>query len=230
MTAQARQLTTSKPPSPCERRAHDGTLFRFTRGRFLTNKASELAKRHIRFDVDKLARLAVRAAEAASNGPRACISIEKMANGMHNKAIHFTMDNGFQAVGKVPNPNAGLRHLTTALEVATMDFMSNVLGTPVPKVLSWSSSTDNPVAAEYILMENARGVPLSSLWDKLDAPVKFKVLEKVASYQELWSQVCFSKYGSLYYRGDLDQSIPNLYLESFNILLKYLPSHQTSPR
>lgn len=67
--------------------------------------------------------------------------------------------------------------------------MRNVLCTPVPKVLSWSSSTDNPVAAEYILMEKARGVPLSSLWDKLGAPVKFKVLEKVASYQERWSQI-----------------------------------------
>ncbi|BDD56256.1 hypothetical protein MAP00_001730 [Monascus purpureus] len=210
MIAQARQLTMTKPPSLCERTAHDGTFFQFTRGRFLTDEASELAKRYIRFDIDELARLAVRAAEAASNGPRTCISIEKMADGMHNKAIRFTMDNGFQAVGKVPNPNAGLPHLTTASEVATMDFMSNVLGTPVPKVLSWSSSTDNPVAAEYILMENARGVPLSSLWDKLGAPVKFKVLEKVASYQELWSQVCFSQYGSLYYRSDLDQSSPNL--------------------
>lgn len=44
-------------------------------------------------------------------------------------------------------------------------------------------------------MAKARGVPLSSLWDKLGAPVKFKVLEKVASYQELWSQVRFSQYG-----------------------------------
>lgn len=118
----ARQLTT-KPPSPCERTAHDETLFRFTRGRFLTDEASELAKRHVRLDVDELARLAVQAAEAASNGPRTCIGIEKMADGMHNKAIRFTMDNGFQAVGKVPNPNAGLPHFTTASEVATMDFV-----------------------------------------------------------------------------------------------------------
>ncbi|PYH85069.1 hypothetical protein BO82DRAFT_399017 [Aspergillus uvarum CBS 121591] len=45
-----------------------------------------------------------------------------MADGMHNKAIRFTMDNRFQGVGKVPNPNAGLPHFTTASEVATMDF------------------------------------------------------------------------------------------------------------
>ncbi|RAH67161.1 uncharacterized protein BO66DRAFT_413745 [Aspergillus aculeatinus CBS 121060] len=190
----------------CSTAAHDETLFRFTRGRFLTDEAYELAKRHIRFNVDELARLAVQAAEAANKGPRTCIAIEKLADGMHSKAIRFTMDNGFQAVGKVPTPNAGLPRLTTASEVATMDFMRNVLGTPVPRVLSWSSSADNPVAAEYILMENARGVPLSSLWDKLGVRVKFKVLEKVAAYQQRWSQVRFTQYGSLYYRGDLDRS------------------------
>jgi hypothetical protein len=43
---------------------------------------------------------------------------------MHNKAIRFTMDDGFQVIGKVPNPNAGLPHYTTASEVATMDFVS----------------------------------------------------------------------------------------------------------
>lgn len=84
--------------------------------------------------------------------------------------------------------------------------MRSVLGTPVPKVLSWYSSADNPVAAEYILMENARGVPLSSLWDKLGVRVKLKVLEKVAAYQQRWSQARFTQYGSLYYRGDLEQS------------------------
>ncbi|PYI18480.1 hypothetical protein BO99DRAFT_167219 [Aspergillus violaceofuscus CBS 115571] len=206
-----RQLTATKPPSPCERTAPDETLFQFTRGRFLTDEASELAQRHIRYDMNELACLAIRAAEVASDdGPRTCIGIEKMADGMHNKAIRFTMDNGFQAVGKVPNPNAGLPHLTTASEVATVDFMRNVLGTPVPKVLAWSSSTDNPVAAEYILMENARGVPLSSLWDQLGVSVKFKVLERVAAYQQIWSQVRFAQYGSLYYRSDLDRSVPSL--------------------
>lgn len=135
MAAQVRrQLTTTAPPSPYKRTAaaHDETLFRFTRGRFLTDEANELAKRHIRFNVDGLARLAVQAAEAASDGPRTCIAIERLADGMHSKAIRFTMDNGFQAVGKVLTPNAGLPRLTTASEVATMDFVGHILPS-----LSW---------------------------------------------------------------------------------------------
>ncbi|KAL4899468.1 hypothetical protein BDW74DRAFT_171509 [Aspergillus multicolor] len=209
-TPQARQFTSSEPVALNEHRLHDESFFRFTRGRFLTNEAHELAQRYVRFNVDELANVAVRAAEAASNAPRACISVGKLGDGMHNKVMRFTMDNGFQVVGKVPNPNAGLPHFTTASEVATMDFMRNVLGTPVPKVLAWSSSTDNPVAAEYILMENPRGIQLSEIWDSLGNEVKFQVLEKVAYYQDLWSQARFPQYGSLYYRSDLRQASSSL--------------------
>ncbi|KAL3478146.1 kinase-like domain-containing protein [Aspergillus californicus] len=164
----------------------------FARGRFLTNETRELAQRHAPFNVDELAKLAVRAAEATSDGRRKCIDIKKLADGMHNKAIRFTMDDGFQVIGKVPNPNAGLRHYTTTSEVATMDFMRSVLDTPVPKIFSWNSSADNPVAAGYILMENARGVSLSTIWDNLDVDQQFKVLKKIAMYQRTWSDVHIS--------------------------------------
>lgn len=33
------------------------------------------------------------------------------------------MDTGKEVIGKVPNPNAGIEHYTTASEVATMDFV-----------------------------------------------------------------------------------------------------------
>ncbi|KAL4928965.1 uncharacterized protein BDV17DRAFT_281552 [Aspergillus undulatus] len=177
-------------PDPFPKResaVYDESLFHFTRGRLLTNESRELAQRYATFNG--------RAAEAASDGPRKCVEIEKLADGMHNKAVRFTMDDSFPAVGKIPNLNAGLPHFTTASEVATMDSMRNVLGTPVPKFFSWSSSADNPVAAEYILTENARGVSLSKIWNTLDVEVQFKVLKKIAEYQRAWSEVSFSKYG-----------------------------------
>ncbi|UDD65009.1 hypothetical protein AFCA_012204 [Aspergillus flavus] len=185
-------------------------FFNFTRGRFLRDESHQLSQSHIRFNIDELAQLAVHAAQLTSPGARRCVNIEKLADGMHNKAVRFTMDNGFQAVGKVPNPNAGKPHFTTASEVATMDFMKNVMGTPVPNVLSWSSTVDNSVGAEYILMENVQGVQLSKLWDQLDVEMKMKVLRKIASYQENWVRTCFSQYGSLYYKRDLGYSAPSI--------------------
>ena len=77
-----------------------------------------MSQRRIRFDVNELAR---RAAEAV--GARLCVRVEKYPDGMYNKSMLFTMDDDSQVVAKVPNPNAGMPHLTTASEVATMDFV-----------------------------------------------------------------------------------------------------------
>jgi hypothetical protein len=77
-----------------------------------------MSQRHVLFNVNQLASLA---AEAV--GAKSCVSIEKYPEGMYNKAMLLTMDNGTQVVAKVPNPNAGKPHFTTASEVATMDFV-----------------------------------------------------------------------------------------------------------
>lgn len=38
-----------------------------------------------------------------------------------------------------------------------MDFLRAVLELPVPEVLAYSKTSDNPVGAEYILMERLEG-------------------------------------------------------------------------
>ncbi|ORY11479.1 hypothetical protein BCR34DRAFT_587823, partial [Clohesyomyces aquaticus] len=65
----------------------------------------------------------------------------------------------------------------------------NVLGTPVPKVLAWSSKVHgNPVESEYIIMEKVPGVELES---------------------KTWASISFKSFGALYYAEDLDDSIAN---------------------
>lgn len=48
----------------------------------------------------------------------------KFREGEHNKVFLLVLDNGAEVVAKIPNPNAGPPHYTTASEVATMDFVS----------------------------------------------------------------------------------------------------------
>ena len=83
------------------------------------DEAENLRKREIRFDMNELAKVA-----ANSVGATQCISIKKYPDGMFNKAFLFSMEYGSEVVAKVPNPNAGLPHFTTASEVAMMDFVS----------------------------------------------------------------------------------------------------------
>ncbi|KKZ65633.1 hypothetical protein EMCG_08540 [[Emmonsia] crescens] len=176
----------------------DNEFFRFTRGRFVQNEAHEMAQRYIHFDVEELAR-----AGAAAVGAKSCLNIEKYPDGMYNKAFLLTMDNGMQAVAKIPNPNAGLPHLTTASEVATMEFVRSVCKTPVPKVYSWNSRP-NSVGAEYIIMEKVTGVPLDSVWPNMEIGDRLAVVKTIARYQEAWMSVSFNHFGSLYFAQDLD--------------------------
>lgn len=109
------------PPTRDSKRSdwsYDGDLFSFTRGRFVCNEVHEMSQRYIRFDIKELARLA---AEAV--GSNSCVAIEKYPDGMYNKALLLTMEDGIQVVAKVPNPNAGHPHFTTASEVATLEFV-----------------------------------------------------------------------------------------------------------
>ncbi|KAJ5374541.1 phosphotransferase enzyme family protein [Penicillium concentricum] len=87
------------------------------RGRFIVDEAGNLRSREIKFNLNKLARVAADSVSGAK-----FISIKKYPDGMFNKANLMTMEDGQEVVVKVPDPNAGVPHFTTASEVATMDF------------------------------------------------------------------------------------------------------------
>lgn len=62
------------------------------------------------------------AMESSSSG--SCVSMAEIGEGSYNKSFKLTMGNGKTVVARIPNPNAGPAFLTTASEVATMDFVS----------------------------------------------------------------------------------------------------------
>lgn len=94
-------------------------LFNYTRGRFVRDEEYEMSQRRVRFNVNELARCATEAI-----GARSCVSVEKYPDGMYNKSMLLTMDDGSQVVAKVPNPNAGVPHFTTASEAKLRQWVS----------------------------------------------------------------------------------------------------------
>ncbi|CZT23841.1 uncharacterized protein RCC_09555 [Ramularia collo-cygni] len=89
-----------------------------------------------------------------------------------------------------------------ASEVATMDFVRNVVGIPVPKVLAWDGQVSNHAESEYILMEQAEGTQLSDLWTDMDIYDKLKVVDDVVDIQKKLQSITFSRLGSLYFTSD----------------------------
>ncbi|PYH34771.1 phosphotransferase enzyme family protein [Aspergillus neoniger CBS 115656] len=158
-----------------------------------------MAIRRVKFNMSELAK---RAAESVGFPHDQCVNVERLPDGMFNKAFLFTMQDGTQVVGKVPNPNAGRPHYTTASEVATMDFVRNKLSTPVPKVLAWSSNaSENPVGAEYIIMEKVGGIQLNKVWPRMNINHRFELVKTIARYQKAWMSKSLIQYGR---RGFLD--------------------------
>ncbi|KKZ60631.1 hypothetical protein EMCG_04704 [[Emmonsia] crescens] len=161
----------------------DPNFFHYTRGRFIRDGACEMVGRSISFNVDELAIVA-----ASAVGAKACVRFEKYPDGMYNKAFGLTMDNGVQVVAKLPNPNAGRPHFTTASEVATMEFRG-------PRC--------ERVGAEYIIMEKVSGVLLDSVWSSMRLDHRFSLTKTIAEYQEAWMKASISHFGSLYFAEDL---------------------------
>ena len=95
------------------------TFFRYTAGRFLFKETSQMACRDVKFDMNELVHIA-----ASSIASSSWVALRKLPEGQYSKAFLLTMDDGKRVIAKIPYPNAGRPHYTTASEVATMDFVS----------------------------------------------------------------------------------------------------------
>lgn len=87
-----------------------------------------------------------------------------------------------------------------------MDYVRNILGVPVPQVYAWSSSADNPVGAEYILMEKCPGIELHKVWDTITDLQKTAIIHKLVGYEAGFASSTLPMYGSLYYAKDLNST------------------------
>ncbi|KAH7382206.1 kinase-like domain-containing protein [Pyrenochaeta sp. MPI-SDFR-AT-0127] len=170
-------------------------LFCYTSGRWLWNEHEQLKARYRHFDVSSLQLAACQAVGADRR-----ISLEKTGEGNYNKAYRIKMEDGKNVIAKIPHPNAGPQVLTTASEVATMEFARTILDLPVPKVLTWSATDQNPVQAEYIIMEEAKGSQLYKVWKELTLRTKRDIIHEIVNVETKLLSVCFNKLGSLYFQ------------------------------
>jgi hypothetical protein len=56
-------------------------------------------------------------------------------------------------------------------------LVKNHTSLPVPEIFAWSSDASNPVGAEYIIMEKARGVQLFKVWDTISDSSKLSLIK-----------------------------------------------------
>ncbi|GAB1197527.1 hypothetical protein APSETT444_006823 [Aspergillus pseudonomiae] len=180
-------------------RALHEEFFRNTSRRWIFNETDRLSERYIKFRPSELQRIAGEAMQQ-DDYP----DIAKLAEGGFNKIFILRAKNGREVIARIPTPIAGPAHYTTASEVATMDFLRTVLKLPVPEVFTYSKTSDNPVGAEYILMERVEGESLSSRWLSLTTDEVKDIMTQIADMERKIFDFRFPAYGSLYHKKDLD--------------------------
>ncbi|EFQ97873.1 phosphotransferase enzyme family protein [Nannizzia gypsea CBS 118893] len=180
-------------------------VFQYSNGHFLVDEEYNYSRRYKRFNIDELCNLVgAIIGKGASTAPRV-VKMEKLEGGFH-KVLLMTLENGSEVVAKIPCPNAGLSMLSTASEAAVLEFVRTHTTTPAPKVLAWSSDAKNPVGAEYIILEKAKGVQLTKVWGGLSEARRLDVIKGLVLIEKQLLSLQFPAYGNLYFR----RSIPNL--------------------
>ncbi|GAB1208000.1 hypothetical protein APSETT445_006737 [Aspergillus pseudonomiae] len=188
-----------------------GDLYTYSAQRWIWSKAQQLQNRYVSFDLNAL----IKIVEEAAGDNAVCVNISKLPEGNFNKAFLATMQDGRELVVKIPNPNAGPSHYTTASEVATMQYVFALtsfkaresLHLPAPKVITYCSRVvESKLGSEYIVMEKAQGIELSRMWESLKPRDKLSITEQIGSITSTLSRAGFPSHGSLYLRKDVSES------------------------
>ena len=95
----------------------------------------------------------------------------------------------------------------TAGEVTTLSYLPGHMSIPVPRVIAYSSTSDNEVGCEWTLMEKVTGVALADVWSDIDLETKTKVTRSVGGYVRQLRDLRrrFTGIGTLYFREDIDR-------------------------
>ncbi|KAE8350091.1 kinase-like domain-containing protein [Aspergillus coremiiformis] len=173
-------------------------LFSYTSGRYLFNEAQRLRERHVEFD---LAALLQEAEKIFSPHHGRAASMVKLAEGGFNRVFLLTMQDGFEAIVKIPYHIAGPKHFATASEAATLQYLLSK-GVPVPRVYGYSGRS-NPAGVEYLIMEKAQGVGLQTRWESMSKRERHALATSFVEIEKKFFDIPFASIGSLYFKTDV---------------------------
>lgn len=64
----------------------------------------------------------------------------------------------------------------------------------MPQVHTWSACVDNPVGAEYIIMEEALGTKLEDVWAELPLEDRISIMKDLVLIENKLLSVSFNRY------------------------------------
>ncbi|KAI1988476.1 hypothetical protein LOZ53_003929 [Ophidiomyces ophidiicola] len=178
-------------------------LFNYTSGRWLYNEELRRAERRILFNVEQLKRVA---AEAVGRQLGDVSEIKKLAEGGFNRSFEVVMCDGLQVIARLPYPLTVPKKYAIASEVATMDFVRRH-DVPAPRVFKYSTTNDNEVGTEYIIMEKMHGQETGDVWYSMTDDQRIQLIREVVKLEARLFSIKLPASGSIYYSKDLDDGM-----------------------
>ncbi|KAH0842096.1 phosphotransferase family protein [Fonsecaea pedrosoi] len=174
-------------------------LFEYTSGRWLYNESLRLSERRLVFNVRELNKIAAKCLRQPASEVK---EISKLAEGGFNRVFQITMKDGSEVLARLPYPSTKPCRFAVASEAATLDLVRSA-GVPTPKVLYYSTDAQNPVGAEFMIMEKLPGRPIGDMWFDLTEDQRLKIILEVVQAEAKLSRIDLPAYGSVYYEHDL---------------------------
>lgn len=136
----------------------------------------------------------------------------KLGEGGFNRVFLLTLEDESEVIVKIPYHLSVPKYYATASEVAILTFLRSK-GVPVPEVYGYSTTADNAVGVEYIVMEKASGIGLDTKWFDLTKVEQRTVATEIVDVEKKLFSLPFGAVGSLYFKDDVPtQMQANLYL------------------
>lgn len=157
------------------------------------------------FNIDELKKAAAKSVGKTTSDIE---SFHKIGEGGFNRVIEISMKDGSSVIARLPYSSTLPRRLAVTSEVATLAFV-RAQGIPTPQVLGYSVN-DNPVGAEYILMEKLPGRPIGDAWFDLSEQQRHKVILQIVRLEKKLFTIKLPASGSIYYTRDLSPGIPRI--------------------
>lgn len=123
------------------------------------------------------------------------------------------MKDGSEVLVRLPYPSTEPHRFSVASEAATLDLV-RAAGIPVPKVLYYSPDAENPVGAEFMILEKLPGRPIGDVWFDLTEKQRLKITSEVVRTEVKLSGINLPAYGSIYYEHDLPADVSRTVITS----------------
>ncbi|KAJ5611749.1 hypothetical protein N7528_008854 [Penicillium herquei] len=127
--------------------------------------------------------------------PSSTVQVSFLAQGAFNKLYDVAIDNEvfIMRISLPVDP-----YCKTMSEVSTLDWISRTTNIPVPRVINYQSSRENPIGFEWIFMTKMPGKPLKEMWRSLTFDRKECLVGELAAYSCCLFQNKFRGIGNIY--------------------------------